>query len=104
MYTVYSRPFAAQAYYLLGDYETTLRMLEEFQPSALQTGGFDSRWGMIGRVRLLRGAAYERLGPAGRGTGGVPPGSGPVEGRPIQPCCLSSSRRSEGLARVGTPG
>ena len=62
MYTVYSRPFAAQAYYLLGDYETTLRVLEGFQPAALQTGGFDSRWGMLGRVRLLRGAAYERLG------------------------------------------
>ena len=62
MYMVYTRPFVAQAYYLLGDYETTLRMLEGFQPSALQTGGFDSRWGMLGRVRLLRGAAYERLG------------------------------------------
>jgi eukaryotic-like serine/threonine-protein kinase len=62
MYTVYTRPFAAQAYYLLGDYETTLRMLEGFRPSAFQTGGFDSRWGMLGRVRLLRGAAYERLG------------------------------------------
>jgi tetratricopeptide (TPR) repeat protein len=62
MYVVYSRPFAAQAYYLLGEYETTLRVLEGFQPSALQTGGFDARWGMLGRVRLLRGAAYERLG------------------------------------------
>jgi tetratricopeptide (TPR) repeat protein/tRNA A-37 threonylcarbamoyl transferase component Bud32 len=62
MYTVYNRPFAAQAYYLLGDYETTLQVLEGFQPSALSTGGFDSRWGMLGRVRLLRGAAYERLG------------------------------------------
>jgi eukaryotic-like serine/threonine-protein kinase len=62
MYMVSSRPFAAQAYYLLGDYGTTIRVLEDFQPSALQTGGFDSRWGMLGRVRLLRGAAYERLG------------------------------------------
>ena len=62
MYTVYTRPFAAQAYYLLGDYETTIRVLEGFEPSAFQTGGFDSRWGMLGRVRLLRGAAYERLG------------------------------------------
>jgi eukaryotic-like serine/threonine-protein kinase len=62
MYIVYTRPFAAQAYYLLGDYETTLRVLEGFQPAALRTGGFDSRWGMLGRVRLLRGAAYERLG------------------------------------------
>jgi serine/threonine protein kinase/tetratricopeptide (TPR) repeat protein len=62
MYTVYSRPYAAQAYYLLGDYETTLRVLEGFEPSNLYTGGFDARWGMVGRVRLLRGAAYERLG------------------------------------------
>jgi serine/threonine-protein kinase len=62
MYKVYSRPYAAQAYYLLGDYETALRMLEGFEPSNLYTGGFDARWGMLGRVRLLRGAAYERLG------------------------------------------
>ncbi|MGZ8397742.1 MAG: protein kinase domain-containing protein [Gemmatimonadales bacterium] len=62
MYRVYSRPYAAQAYYLLGDYETTLRVLEGFEPSNLYTTGFDSRWGMVGRVRLLRGAAYERLG------------------------------------------
>lgn len=62
MYTVYTRQFAAQAYYLLGDYETTLRLLESYKPSAFQTGGFDSRWGMLGRVRLLRAAAYERLG------------------------------------------
>ena len=26
------------------------------------SGGFDARWAMLGRVRLLRGAAYERLG------------------------------------------
>jgi hypothetical protein len=62
MYRVYSRPYAAQAYYLLGDYETTLRVLEGFEPSNLHTGGFDARWGMVGRVRLLRGAAFERLG------------------------------------------
>jgi eukaryotic-like serine/threonine-protein kinase len=62
MYTIYSRPYAAQAYYLLGDYETTIRVLEDFQPSALLTGGFDGRWGILGRVRLLRGAAFERLG------------------------------------------
>jgi serine/threonine protein kinase/tetratricopeptide (TPR) repeat protein len=62
MYTVYNRPYAAQAYYLLGEYETAIRVLEDFQPSALQTAAFDSRWGMMGRVRLLRGAAYEQLG------------------------------------------
>lgn len=62
MYPVYRKPYAAQAYYLLGDYETTLRVLEGFEPSNLYTGRFDSRWGMLGRVRLLRAAAYERLG------------------------------------------
>jgi tetratricopeptide (TPR) repeat protein len=62
MHRVYSRPYAAQAYYLLGDYETTLRVLEGFEPANLYTGSFDARWGMLGRVRLLRGAAYEQLG------------------------------------------
>jgi hypothetical protein len=37
-------------------------MLQDFQPATLYTGGFDSRWGMLGRVRLLRAAAYEQLG------------------------------------------
>ena len=62
MYPIYNRPYAAQAYYLLGDYDATLRVLQDFEPANLHTGGFDSRWGMLGRVRLLRGAAYERLG------------------------------------------
>ena len=62
MYATYRRPLAAQAYYLLGDYQATLRTLEDFEPGSLKTGGFDSRWGMIGRVRLLRAAAYEQLG------------------------------------------
>ena len=62
MYPIYNRPYAAQAYYLLGDYDATLRVLQDFEPANLYTGGFDSRWGMLGRVRLLRGAAYERLG------------------------------------------
>jgi serine/threonine protein kinase/tetratricopeptide (TPR) repeat protein len=62
MYRVLTEPLAAQAYYLLGEYETAIRVLKGYQPSALQTGAFDSGWGMLGRVRLLRGAAYERLG------------------------------------------
>jgi eukaryotic-like serine/threonine-protein kinase len=62
MYRVLTEPLAAQAYYLLGEYETTIQVLEGYQTSALQTGDFDSGWGMLGRVRLLRGAAYERLG------------------------------------------
>ncbi len=62
MYATYRRPLAAQAYFLLGDYQATLRTLEDFEPGSLKTGGFDSRWGMLGRVRLLRAAAYEQLG------------------------------------------
>ncbi len=62
MYPVYNKPYAAQAYYLLGDFDETLRVLQDFEPGNLYTGGFDSRWGMLGRVRLLRAAAYERLG------------------------------------------
>jgi eukaryotic-like serine/threonine-protein kinase len=58
----YNRPLAAQAYFLLGDYHRTLNALQDFEPQALRTGGFDSRWGMLGRVRLLRAAAYEQLG------------------------------------------
>lgn len=59
---LYNRPLAAQAYFLLGDYHHTLSTLRDFEPGALRTGGFDSRWGMLGRVRLLRAAAYEQLG------------------------------------------
>ena len=59
---LYTRPLAAQAWFLLGDYQRTLHVLRDFEPQALKTGGFDSRWGMLGRVRLLRAAAYEQLG------------------------------------------
>jgi hypothetical protein len=62
MYSTYRRPLAAQAYFLLGDYHATLSALQGFEPGSLRTGGFDSRWGMLGRVRLLRAAAYEQLG------------------------------------------
>ena len=62
MYATYRRPLAAQAYFLLGDYQATLRQLQNFEPEALWTGDFDSRWGMLGRVRLLRAAAFEQLG------------------------------------------
>jgi len=62
MYAAYRQPLAAQVYYLLGDYRATLRSLQDFEPQSLRTGGFDSRWGMLGRVRLLRAAAFEQLG------------------------------------------
>ena len=59
---LYTRPLAAQAWFLLGDYQRTIHVLRDFEPQALRTAGFDSRWGMLGRVRLLRAAAYEQLG------------------------------------------
>ena len=60
--SLYTRPLAAQAWFLLGDYQRTIHMLRDFEPEVLRTAGFDSRWGMLGRVRLLRAAAYEQLG------------------------------------------
>ncbi|HEY7611953.1 MAG TPA: protein kinase [Gemmatimonadales bacterium] len=60
--SLYNRPLAAQAWFLLGDYQRTIHTLRDFEPEALRTAGFDSRWGMLGRVRLLRAAAYEQLG------------------------------------------
>jgi serine/threonine-protein kinase len=62
-YTVYRRPLAAQAYYLLGDYERALQVLEGFdEPDQLNNDQFDMRWGIVGRVRMLRGALLEKLG------------------------------------------
>ena len=62
-YVVYRRPLAAQAYYLLGDYERALQALEGFDDeNQLNRDQFDMRWGIVGRVRLLRGALFEKLG------------------------------------------
>jgi predicted negative regulator of RcsB-dependent stress response len=61
-YTVFRRPLAAQAYYLLGDYDRALSLLESYEPDQFSTTMFDMRWGMVGRVRLLRGAVLEKLG------------------------------------------
>jgi tetratricopeptide (TPR) repeat protein len=103
MYRVLTEPLAAQAYYLLGEYETTLRVLEGYQPSALQTGGFDSGWGMLGRVRLLRGAAYERLGR--RAEAREQYRQVLAQWRKADPALQPFVQQAErGLARVGTPG
>ena len=61
-YMVFRRPLAAQAWYLLGDYDRALSLLESFEPDQFSTTQFDMRWGMVGRVRLLRGAVLEKLG------------------------------------------
>jgi tetratricopeptide (TPR) repeat protein len=103
MYRVLNEPLAAQAYYLLGEYETTLRLLDGYQPSALQTGGFDSGWGMLGRVRLLRGAAYERLGR--RAEAREQYRQVLTQWRKADPALQPFVQQAErGLARVGTAG
>ncbi len=56
------RPITAEVHFLLGDYLKAVDLLESFQPERLGTRGFDSRWGLLARVRLLRGLAYEKLG------------------------------------------
>jgi len=61
-YAVFRRPLAAQAWFLLGEYDRALGAIEGFEPDQLSTTGFDMRWGMVGRVRLLRGAVLEKLG------------------------------------------
>jgi tetratricopeptide (TPR) repeat protein len=61
-YTVFDRPLAAQAYYLLGEYPAALKALDEFGPKDFERTRFDMRWGLLPRVRLLRGATYERMG------------------------------------------
>ena len=61
-YVVYHRPLAARAYYLLGDYQTTLDLLSTFEPDVSASRGFDPRWGMVGQVRLLRAAAHAKMG------------------------------------------
>ena len=55
-------PVYAQAQFLLGDYTGTLKTLQHFETESFNTRGFDSRWASVGRVRLLRGWAYEKLG------------------------------------------
>lgn len=56
------RPLLGLVYLGLEDYQRTLDVLQGFEPKALSTRGFDSRWGLLGRVHLIRGRAYEKLG------------------------------------------
>jgi len=62
LYTVFSRPMAAQVYYALGDYAGALRLAEGFEADEFEVRQFDMRWALLPRIRLLRGLAYERLG------------------------------------------
>ena len=61
-YMVYQRPLAAEVYYRLGDYQTALSLLNSFEPDVYPRRGFDPRWGLIGRVRLMRAELHAKLG------------------------------------------
>ncbi len=61
-YVVYSRPLAAQAWYRLGEYQTALALLDSFEPDVYPNRGFDARWGLLGRVRLMRAELYAKMG------------------------------------------
>ena len=63
-YMVYQRPLAAEVYYRLGDYQTALSLLNSFEPDVYARRGFDPRWGLIGRVRLMRAELHAKLGRA----------------------------------------
>ncbi len=64
-----SRPLEAEARSQLGDYRGAIDLLRSFNESQLWRRGFDSRWGIMGRVHLLRGLAYEQLGESERARG-----------------------------------
>ena len=56
------RPIVAETYFELGDYQKVITALRDFQPTGFSTRGFDPRWILLPRVRLLRGQALERTG------------------------------------------
>jgi serine/threonine-protein kinase len=102
-YHYFRRPLAAQAHYMLGDYQKALEILRDFEPATLSSRGFDARWGMLGRVRLLRAQLHEKLGQL-------------AEARQEYRAVLSQWRRADralepfvrqaerGLARLGEQG
>lgn len=61
-FTIFRKPIAAYVYLDLDEPQRTLDLLEGFEPQYLDAEHFDMRWGAVGRVRLLRAAAYEKLG------------------------------------------
>ncbi len=55
-------PILADTYFELGDYAKVIDVLKDFVPANFSSRGFDSRWVLLPRVRLLRGQALERTG------------------------------------------
>ena len=56
------RPLVAETYLQLGEYSHLVETLRDFTESILATRGFDPRWVLMPRVRLLRAEALEKLG------------------------------------------
>ena len=56
------RPLVAETYLQLGEYSHVVETLRDFTESTLATRGFDPRWVLMPRVRLLRAEALEKLG------------------------------------------
>ena len=96
MYANYRRPLAAQAYYLLGDYQTTLRVLQDFEPAdasdrRVRLALGDAGPGAAPPRRRLRAAR-----PPGGGAAGVPGRCWRSGAEPTRRCSRSCSRRSRG--------
>ena len=97
-------PYAAQAYYLLGDYETTLRVLEGYPAVRPPDRRLRFRLGNAGAGPAITGRGVRAAGPTGRGARASTARSWPNGSRPnpaLQPF-LHQARR--GLARVGMAG
>ena len=57
------RPTVAETYFQLGDYQKVITILRDFQPTGFSRRGFDPRWILLPRVRLLRGQAHRANRP-----------------------------------------
>ena len=57
-----TRPIRAETFFELRDFAKVVEVLSDFQPAEFGTRGFDARWIILPRVRLLRGQALEKLG------------------------------------------
>jgi len=97
------RPLYAQAQYLLGDYAGALETLRFFETPQFNTRGFDPRWAMVGRARLLRAATYEKLGR--RAEAAEQYQLVLAQWKTADPALMVFVRQAEaGLARVQGPG
>ena len=100
MWATYRRPLAAQAYFLLGDYQATLRTLEDFESGALHDRRLRLALGHAGARAAAPRGRVRAARPASRGSGGVQGSVEPVEvGGPVPQAVRAASG-----ARVGPVG